>query len=512
MTTTHYQPLTARKPYGGFVLLSVEMLCVLWWVYRQRTIQLRDLRVWLACHEMVARRCQTPPVHVPHYTLQELHRLVGGVGGEHLRVSLRRLAAVGLLTWAPTTLTFATSPTALQGVPDRTGLDTMLQAIPNPHRRVPVPRQALRLIAGGCRATVIATMFGHLIRCLYYREHGCRSGGWCKASWIATVFQVDLRTIKAARHHLVAIGWLQMLPTPQHLSNRWGSYTRISLTWTRAALEKNREDPTHSPLTGSPLPSDFSTTVLPPPFLDPKPLQDPKHQQPAPPTDTASPVVPLLPTVPTDGETTGDEIQGHAHIRTPALQSPTLHHIVLDDLQDTGRLLALFEQAYTLGLIGKSDSERLTFLATAEHARVIGSTNPCGLFAALVRRRHWHYVTDSDEHAAYRRLKHYLYGPDAPRAAPACMPPEPPALSKDAAIVRYLQTELARVGFHGDVFGLVSRDDTSWTRVRWDHAVLELAHAQQAWQQANDHHHWESLTSLEACLTAVAASPEVDME
>jgi hypothetical protein len=35
-------------------------------------------------------------------------------------------------------------------------------------------------------------------------------------------------------------------------------------------------------------------------------------------------------------------------------------------------------------LIGKSDSTRLTFLATAEHACVIGSSNPCGLFAALI--------------------------------------------------------------------------------------------------------------------------------
>ena len=158
---------------------------------------------------------------------------------------------------------------------------------------------------------------------------------------------------------------------------------------------------------------------------------------------------------------------------------------MLDDLQDTARLLVLFEQAHTQGLIGNSNSERLTFVAAAEHARVMGSRNPCGLFAELIRRQRWDYVTDSDEDAAYRRLKHHLYGPDSPRAAPAPGTTAPPELSKDAAIVCHLRTELARAGFHGDVFGLVSREDASWTRERWERAVAELAQAQAGWQHAN---------------------------
>jgi hypothetical protein len=104
----------------------------------------------------------------------------------------------------------------------------------------------------------------------------------------------------------------------------------------------------------------------------------------------------------------------------------------------------------------------------------------------LVRRQCWHFVTDSDEDAAQQRLKTHLY-----RAAPQTRgSPQPQdlaqlALSKDAAIVRYLQTQLARAGFAGDVFGLVSRDDASWTRERWDQAVYELELARSAWQQGN---------------------------
>src|SRR5438874_8973403 len=117
-STIAYAPRSARKPHGGFVLLTVEILCLLWWVYRQRSIQLRDLRVWLACQEMVARRCQLPPDQVPYYTLQELHKLVGGAGGEHLRTSLRRLQAVGLLVWYSTCITFATTSATLYVIPD----------------------------------------------------------------------------------------------------------------------------------------------------------------------------------------------------------------------------------------------------------------------------------------------------------------------------------------------------------------------------------------------------------
>jgi hypothetical protein len=39
------------------------------------------------------------------------------------------------------------------------------------------------------------------------------------------------------------------------------------------------------------------------------------------------------------------------------------------------------------------------------------------------------------------------------------------------------------------VFGLVSRDDVSWTRERWDQAVHELEQARYAWQRGNALNH-----------------------
>src|SRR5919198_6724509 len=241
MTTTPYLKLQAKKPRGGFIFLTVQQLCLLWWAYRARLIQLRDVRVWFAAQEMTARRCQIDSGQVPTYTPRELHGLVGGGGGEHLRASIRRLETTGLLIWSSTTLTFATSPTDLRGCHNLADFHTMYNAIPNHHRRVPMPRQVIRLIAGGCRASVIATLLGHLLRCLYYRDRHCVSGGWCKASWIAEVFRMDLRNIKAARKHLVTIGWLRLCDTPQPLCNRWGTYALINLSWTRTASERAAE-------------------------------------------------------------------------------------------------------------------------------------------------------------------------------------------------------------------------------------------------------------------------------
>ena len=516
-STTRYVQLKATKPHGGFVFLTVLQLCLLWWLYRTRHVQLRDYRVWHACHEMVARRCQLTPNQDPVYTLTELHTLVGGVGGAHLRASLRRLEALGLLTWSRTQITFATSVEALHGVAEFTDFYTMLAEVAqSPQRRVPVPRQTLRLIAGGCATAMIATMLGHMLRCLYYqtRPHHCVSGGWCKHSWIAKVFRVNLRNVKAARRHLAILGWLRILPVPQYTRNRWGSYVQVSLTWNRAAhdaqaslitVHKPALPPLLAPVvipTESPPLLEFSTTQEPPLPKHDEPLRDRKHQEPAQQADpTPLPQQLQQPMEPASGGLlTGVYIQGNEQrsMKQPIRHAPTLHHMVPEDLQDTARLLTLFEQAHREGLIGKSDGERLAFLSLAEHARGIGTVNPCGLFAALVRRQCWHYITDRDEDAASARLKQYWYGREGPRSPVA--PPRPAALSplsKDAFMVRELHRELARAGFQGEVFGWVHRAYPEWTRARWDAAVTELTAAQQGWQRAN------AGTCLEECAQAL---------
>jgi hypothetical protein len=152
---------------------------------------------------------------------------------------------------------------------------------------------------------------------------------------------------------------------------------------------------------------------------------------------------------------------------------PTLAHIVPEDLRDTARLLTLFEQAQERGLIGGSESERLTFVATAERARVRAGENPEGLFAVLVRRRLWHFIAQDDEDRAKTRLIEHLYGGKGEEMIRVIQSPSE-ALSKDALFVADISAKLRRCGFLGDVFLAVSLHCPDWTRERWEKASQEL--------------------------------------
>jgi hypothetical protein len=161
----------------------------------------------------------------------------------------------------------------------------------------------------------------------------------------------------------------------------------------------------------------------------------------------------------------------------PAPGKPDLRHILPEDLADTGRLLELYAQAVTLGLVPASEWGRLRFVAAAEHARSIGMKNPCGLFARLVRAGTLHYATEGDEASASVRLRRHLYG-----GQPAgCRPPEQgvivrrgPELSEDARLVRAVRAAAAKAGYRCDPFPLLKREKPEWTRERWDRAVAEL--------------------------------------
>src|SRR5262249_28869838 len=138
----------SAKPEGGFCLLSAGQILRSWEAYRDGHIEFRDLRVWLAAHELVARRCRLAKGRIARFTLEALTRLIGGVGGEHLRSSLRTLEASRLISWSTSAVTF----------PKLGGGDR------KDRRLIPVPRRTLRFLAGCKRPVVAATILGHLIR------------------------------------------------------------------------------------------------------------------------------------------------------------------------------------------------------------------------------------------------------------------------------------------------------------------------------------------------------------
>ena len=163
------------------------------------------------------------------------------------------------------------------------------------------------------------------------------------------------------------------------------------------------------------------------------------------------------------------------------LPAPTLSHVRIEDLQETGRLLVLLDQARVQGLIGPSAPDRLRFVGLAEHALRVGSENPCGLFAKLLRSQSCDFITDTDDAAAQQRLNAYNGIYPRHRALPPPATP-PPDLSEEARFVdrvlRVLPPE-----WRDRPFLWIKMQCPEWTWERWDTACNELAQARQAWAQ-----------------------------
>ncbi len=468
------EPLAPQTIAGGFILIPVCQIMATWRACRRSPLGVADFRTWIACREMVARRCTLDHSRAPTYGLAELSRLTG-VSPKRARASVKRLVAAGLLTWSDEVIGFTDA-----GDPDD---DSLADTIGAGKGALAVPRRILRLLAGGARPALIATALAVLLRCLARGRGGFKSRGRVKAAWIARTFDVDLRRVKHARGELTDLGWIAPEPVDQWAMNRWGRAYRIDLTWGPAAP---REGPRLPP------PPDPSGHRLPPPDSDPEPLRENETQEPAPGGPAGVEIqerkeeepIPTLPVALTVPPCRGGGEQGPVPRRPPLitagagggpLPAPTLNDVRVEDLKDTGRLLRLHAQAVARGLVGPSEADRLRFIGAAEHALALGKGNPPGLFMYLVRDRLWRYVTQEDEDRAHARLKRELRGEPLPRTDDGPVASwGGPVLSGDAELVREMRSAMIRAGVYRDPYAAFMRVNPDWTRGRWDRALSEL--------------------------------------
>jgi hypothetical protein len=246
----------------------------------------------------------------------------------------------------------------------------MREAIQNWRRKVPVPRRVIRFLAGCGRKVMIATVLGHLLRCVYWRDGRCISGGRCKSSWIADVFGVDGRNVKAARKELVDLGWLTPLGAAQTALNRWGLPVLVDLDHDFVAGRVYAK---------SPPPSELSTTKSPPPYKNRELSMRVENQKP--------------------GSGRG------AGVSMRQAGEPDLRNVTVVDLREPRRLDGLFRQGIAAGAVADTPADRLRWFAAAERALTLGTRNPCGLFVRLIRQSLWHYITNGQEDVARMKLK-----------------------------------------------------------------------------------------------------------
>ena len=356
------------RPEGGYCLISVGAMLACWHAYRDGRLKCRDLRVWFAAHEMVARRCKLAQGRRAAYSsIEELKQLVGGVGGEHLRVSVRRLEACSVIYWSTSAVKF---PKIECG--DR-----------RDRRLVPVPRRTSRFLAACKRPAVTATVLGHLMRCVYMRNGECSARGTCKASWVADTFGVSVRSVKFARKELAEMGWLEVTESDHWHRQRWGGTVVVNLGWSGPLREKRQSE--FSPRT------ELSTTESAPPDIKQETPSESRYQN-----------------------LTSPERSGAKRERE---EKPSIRNIRLEDLLRFSGTEELYRQAVAAGWVKHSESQALNWIGAAVRAKSVAG-DPVRIFAGIVRKNLWRYVTQEQEDHARRALSRYReHRPEAFRVA-----------------------------------------------------------------------------------------------
>lgn len=357
-----------RKPAGGFCLIRGEDLVTAWFAYRCGHLKLLDLRVWLACFELVARRCGAQEGCQVTYSIPEIGVLVDSPNRGIVREAIRRLEKTGFLEWSESDVRPKVGHSAFSAT-EIAELGSTLQFIKAAGRLVPFPRRVLRFLAKGAKRSVIAVALAHALRCLFFRNRVVTAQGWCKASWISEVFNVDLRNVKAARRLLVEAGWLAVEPQPQVRMNRWGQRVTVNLAW--ASPKRNITSPPPKPL---------STAKLPPPIKTRNSLKRSYNQKPA-----------------------GAAPNG-VHASRFKNTSSKAFHVEPDDLVDAKGLTKLFDAAVKHGYVQRTQGDLLWFFAAAERAKSVGRCNPPGLFATLVRQKLRAYPAQAHEDVARKQI------------------------------------------------------------------------------------------------------------
>lgn len=356
----------ARKPHGGYRLLTVTQLCAAWTAYRKRQIPWLALRTYLALHEVAARReaaarCgQVESSNIwARAAVPELRELVRCSRESQVTACLRRLRDAGLVGIDRAVLVVIDHPGCTYGgdMEHRVGRTG----------RVAVARTVLRHLASSGSPAMAAFMLGVSLRCCYLQSGGLFSArGRCSTAWISEVFGVHQRNVKRAAAMMRSLGWIRSLYAHGWRTQRHGAMIAINLDW-------------RCPGTETPPPTARESVETPPPIREQELLTDPENHQPAKAARGADARVACSP----DG----------------------IRSLRVSELRDSTSLDRRFRACLAAGLISAGEASRLRFHAAAVHALRVARSNPCGLFASNVRNGRWHHASQADEELARAKLR-----------------------------------------------------------------------------------------------------------
>lgn len=392
--TTKTKDRPAQFEGGHISIPSVELCCV-WGMLLERRILPVDVRTWLAAREVAERRKFAGAGREPVYRASEVSALVGGASPRQIRASLRKLGRLGIIRWEQgRKLCFVASPENL-AVEDISRVLEMQALMPKGRRSFPMPRRTLRLLAGGVKRSVLATVLGHLLTCPHFsRAAGWNGEGSCHGPRLCEAFGISDSSLREARTHLVdALGWMRRIEVPQWHINKYGGRFALALDWDPRTPTSVGEGQ------GSPA-SQLSTAVSGGPNTEFEPVSGGPESKQNSSTRIQESEPGALPPGPR-----------HESSKKDQASEPSIRKLVRQDLPSIARVMALFDQALKDPMWrakgwapNESYLERLNWAAAARRAHVRGSTNPCGVFIHLVTNRLWRHVSNEDEEAVRARL------------------------------------------------------------------------------------------------------------
>lgn len=326
--------------------------------YQSGQIEFKDLRVYLACAELVAireaaMRGRGDKKLLASYECSELEKLTGV---KNAKASLKRLNRAGLGTFEDNLIKLTETP-----LPCAQELLKAFNGGRSDKRRLPVPRSLLRYLVSQTRPTYLLVILAHCIYALSFNRQtkDLKNAGRIKASFIAEVFGISERSVHAARAKMLEVGILDsdVDNSNQHLLNN-GLYFRINLDFGAGENTKFSAPPAQNEGKFSGLYKDLKTS-----------------------TKTKTQKLPAGSVVP---------------------KRPNLKKLQPGDITNISKLRELFKQAVSMKILLDSEANWRQFVAAAYRAK--RANNPEGMFIFTIRNG-FSTVAACDEEAAQKRLK-----------------------------------------------------------------------------------------------------------
>jgi len=488
-STGQHPERKAQDILGGYCPLLPLQFCLVWAARKEKEISPLALKIYFASHETKYWRAHVEPgdtYRYEPYGFQPLDvgRLLPGVSAGQITRAFAELAAANILTVTPQGVWFAKSleDVTLPERVTRRATSMFEQLHPDTREKiVSIPRRLLKLLVQcGRRLVRAATIIGILLTTMLVKRTDRYKGykGCCKAEWIAKLFGVNVSRVKSERQQLIHEGWFLREPTTPRARKKFGQWVRLNL--------KPSEPP----------PEPGETPAEPTPEAVENPAPDVSKVQPQNPALDAE-VQPLLnPPSPPKGiginqTLTSGEPKDGASQPPQDLKTPTWDNIILQDLTNDDRSMALFQQAVDRGFLTSTTHDQVEFFTAIAHTTCVAMTNPGGFLRVIVEQGLWHHLTNTEEDAALKRLNRYLasHTDNTPTLESLCMVhtingagqihPQPMTLSEDAFRVQGLNEVLDRAGCKGDIFRTVKLHGylPDWDKKRWEQAERELAEA-----------------------------------